>query len=164
MEALKITEDWVLDKLQAVKDPEIPVISVVDLGVVSMIETDGSHQVVVGLTPTFAGCPAIDHMRRDIEQVLQEQGVQQVEVKVLYHEPWSSNKISPRGKQLLKDFGLSPPPSFDGMLTLEVLQNAVCPKCGSNNTFMMNAFGPTACRAVHHCNNCKETFEQFKPL
>jgi ring-1,2-phenylacetyl-CoA epoxidase subunit PaaD len=159
-----INEEWVLEALQEVKDPEIPVISVVDLGVISQIEISAEGAVSVGLTPTFAGCPAIDYMKADIEKVLGEKGIEHVTVKVLYSEPWSSNKITPRGKQLLKDFGLSPPPSFDGILTLEVLQNALCPKCGSNNTFMMNAFGPTACRAVHHCNNCKETFEQFKPL
>lgn len=164
MEATFLTEDWIMETLQAVKDPEIPVISVVDLGIVSLLATNGIDSVTIGLTPTFAGCPALDYMRQDIERALTDQGVANVEVKVLYNEPWTSNRISPRGKQLLKDFGLSPPPSFDGMLTLEVLQNAVCPKCGSNNTFMMNAFGPTACRAVHHCHNCKETFEQFKPL
>ena len=120
--------------------------------------------LAIELTPTFAGCPAIHHMKENIVQVLAAHGVAHSRVDVMYNEPWSTNLISPRGRQLLKDFGLSPPPAFDGMLTLDVLQGAICPKCSSNNTFMMNAFGPTACRAVHHCRNCRETFEQFKPL
>ncbi len=159
-----LTEADVYAALEEVKDPEIPVISVVELGVIRdvIIGTDGS--VVVQLTPTFAGCPAINHMKENIVQVLTAHGVVTSRVDVMYNEPWSTNLISPRGRELLKDFGLSPPPAFDGMLTLEVLQNAICPKCSSNNTFMMNAFGPTACRAVHHCRNCRETFEQFKPL
>ena len=160
----KLTEAKVREALYEVKDPEIPVISVVDLGVIHDVKVREDDSVYIGMTPTFAGCPAIDAMKEDIIKVLGERGVDKVEIKVLYNEPWSTNKISVRGRQLLKDFGLSPPPAFDGMLTLDVLQNAVCPNCSSNNTFLMSGFGPTACRAIHHCNNCKETFEQFKPL
>jgi ring-1,2-phenylacetyl-CoA epoxidase subunit PaaD len=159
-----ITQDQVYEALQEVKDPEIPVISVVDLGVIRDVLIDAKGAVVVQLTPTFAGCPAINHMKENIVQVLTAHGVKESRVDVMYNEPWSTNLISPRGRVLLKDFGLSPPPAFDGMLTLEVLQNAVCPKCSSNNTFLISPFGPTACRAVHHCRNCQETFEQFKPL
>ena len=159
-----ITQDQVYAALEEVKDPEIPVISVVDLGVIRDVLIDANGAVVVQLTPTFAGCPAIKHMKENILQVLAAHGVVEGRVDVMYNEPWSTNLISPRGRVLLKDFGLSPPPAFDGMLTLEVLQNAVCPKCASNNTFMISPFGPTACRAVHHCRNCQETFEQFKPL
>ena len=158
-----LDKDYILDALQEVKDPEIPVISVIDLGVIHDVLLKG-EQVTVELTPTFAGCPAIDAMSEDIIKVLGNHGIGNVKVKVLYNEPWSTNKISPRGRELLKDFGLSPPPAFDGMLTLEVLQNAICPNCSSNNTYLMSTFGPTACRAIHHCNNCHETFEQFKPL
>jgi ring-1,2-phenylacetyl-CoA epoxidase subunit PaaD len=161
-----VTEAEIFAALEDVKDPEIPVISVVDLGVIHEVTIGEDGSVTVGLTPTFAGCPAIDAMREDILRVLGEKGIppEKASVKVLYNQPWSTNKITPRGRIQLKDFGLSPPPAFDGMLTLEVLQNASCPNCSSNNTFMMSTFGPTACRAIHHCNNCKETFEQFKPL
>lgn len=158
-----LDKEYILNALHEVKDPEIPVISVIDLGVIPDVVIEGEH-VTVHLTPTFAGCPAIDAMKEDIIKVLAGHGLENIEVKVLYNEPWSTNMISPRGRELLKDFGLSPPPAFDGMLTLEVLQNAICPNCSSNNTYMMSTFGPTACRAIHHCNNCHETFEQFKPL
>ncbi|MEM7035961.1 MAG: 1,2-phenylacetyl-CoA epoxidase subunit PaaD [Bacteroidota bacterium] len=159
-----LTETKVYDVLEQVKDPEIPVISIVDLGVVHSVDLDAKGKVTVGMTPTFAGCPAIEVMKADVETVLAAEGAPEVEVKVLYTTPWSSNKITPRGREILKDFGLSPPPAFDGILTLEVLQNAICPNCGSNNTELRSPFGPTACRAIHHCRNCHETFEQFKPL
>jgi ring-1,2-phenylacetyl-CoA epoxidase subunit PaaD len=159
-----VTEAQVYEALEAVKDPEIPVISVVDLGVISGVHIAADGSTTVQLTPTFAGCPAIAHMSADIVTQLGLRGIAPVTVDVRYNEPWSTNKITPRGRQLLKDFGLSPPPAFDGILSLEVLANALCPNCGSNNTFMMSPFGPTACRAIHHCRNCKETFEQFKPL
>ncbi len=161
---MTVTEEQIMDYLDEVKDPEIPVISVVDLGVIHDVKFPLEGGVLVEMTPTFAGCPAIDAMKADVIQVLGKHGIHEVEVKVLYNEPWTTNKISPKGRELLKDFGLSPPPAFDGMLTLDVLQNAICPKCGSNNTYMMSTFGPTACRAIHHCRNCRETFEQFKPL
>lgn len=158
-----LTKEDILEFLEAVKDPEIPVISVVDLGVIYDVKFTETG-VLVEMTPTFAGCPAIDAMKADVIQTLNAKGIEQVEVKVLYNQSWSTNQISEKGRQLLKDFGLSPPPAFEGMLSLDVLQNAICPKCSSNNTFMMSTFGPTACRAIHHCRNCKETFEQFKPL
>lgn len=159
-----LSEADIYKALQEVKDPEIPVISVLELGVIRDVILGDDGSVVVQLTPTFAGCPAIDYMKNNIVEVLTAHGAPNCRVDVMYNEPWSTNLISPRGRELLKEFGLSPPPAFDGMLTLEVLQNAICPKCSSNNTFMMNAFGPTACRAVHHCRNCQETFEQLKPL
>lgn len=158
-----ITEEYIFELLDEVKDPEIPVISVVDLGVIDEVTIEAG-KVTVGMTPTFAGCPAIGAMKEDVHKVLGEAGIEDVEVKVLYNRAWSSNKITPKGRVQLKEFGLSPPPAFDGMLTLDVLQNAMCPKCGSTNTFLMSTFGPTACRAIHHCKNCLETFEQFKPL
>jgi ring-1,2-phenylacetyl-CoA epoxidase subunit PaaD len=158
------TEDEILEMLEDVKDPEIPVISVVDLGVIRAVRIAENGEVTVEMTPTFAGCPAIGHMKADIIEKLSARGLTHVAVEVCYNEPWSTNKITPKGRELLKGFGLSPPPAFDGLLTLEVLQNAICPNCSSNNTMLMSTFGPTACRAIHHCRNCKETFEQFKPL
>lgn len=160
---MTLTQEDIFEALEAVKDPEIPVISVVDLGVIHDVKLL-DEGVLVEMTPTFAGCPAIDAMKEDVIQTLNGKGIDHVEVKVLINEPWTTNKISQKGRLLLKDYGLSPPPAFDGMLTLEVLQNALCPNCSSNNTYMMSPFGPTACRAIHHCRNCKETFEQFKPL
>lgn len=160
----RFTEDEILEALKAVKDPEIPVISVVHLGIISYVKLKEKGAVEIGMTPTFAGCPAVEVMKKGITETLLAMGIPEVEVKVMYKEAWSSNKVSAEGKQLLKEFGLAPPPSFDGELTLEILKSADCPKCGSANTELKNLFGPTACRSIHYCNNCFETFEQFKPL
>ena len=157
------TKEQIFTLLEEVKDPEIPVISLVKLGVVNDVRIDG-NRVEVDLVPTFAGCPAIQVMKNDVVNRLKEAGVGEVEVAIKYKKPWTTNQITKKGRKALKDFGLSPPPEFDGELTLEVLEEAQCPKCGSNDTKLMNPFGPTACRAIHHCNNCHETFEQMKPL
>ena len=158
-----MNKDQIYHLLDKVKDPEIPVISLVQLGIVDDVRIIG-ERVEVDIVPTFAGCPAIEVMRNDVIKTLKEAGIEEVEVQVKFRQSWTTNKISPKGKELLKDFGLSPPPAFDGELTLEVLEHAQCPKCDSTNTRMLSTFGPTACRAIHHCNDCHETFEQMKPL
>lgn len=152
----------ILDVLQQVKDPEIPTVSLVDLGVIDELYRTLTGALHVGIIPTFAGCPAIEYMRHDVEQHLKANGYPNVEAVVLKTVPWSSDRITPLGKQRLKDYGLSPPPPVgDGNPRLE---NAECPRCGSRNTELLNPFGPTLCRALHHCHSCHETFEQFKPL
>lgn len=149
--------------LEEVKDPEIPVLSLVDLGVITAVNIDG-EKVSIEMTPTFVGCPALDMMRQDIVDVLQKHGVNEVQITVSYHEPWSSDKISEKGKLALKKFGLAPPPSGKIFTDLELLEHASCPRCNNSNTEMKNLFGPTLCRSIHYCFDCKEAFEQFKPL
>ncbi len=160
---IPFSRERIFEILEEVKDPEIPVISVVDLGIIADVKEE-SGTWTIEMIPTFSGCPALERMESDIIEVLNKHGLTRVKVKVLYNRPWSSNMISNKGKVQLKNFGLSPPPAFDGMLTMNILENAVCPKCQSTKTKLINPFGPTACRAIHHCLNCKETFEQFKPL
>lgn len=154
----------VLEVLQAVKDPEIPVVSLVELGVVDEISIGDGGQVQVQLIPTFAGCPAIQFMQMEAEAVLHQAGYTDAVVSINRTKPWTSNRITARGRQLIKDFGLSPPPEYKGDLTQELLEQAECPRCGSRDTTLQNPFGPTLCRAIHHCHACHETFEQFKPL
>jgi ring-1,2-phenylacetyl-CoA epoxidase subunit PaaD len=150
--------------LEAVKDPEIPVLSLVDLGVITEI-TAGPDVVTIELTPTFVGCPALDMMKADIRQVLLEKGVPRVEVVVSYRKPWTSDNISEKGRQALQNFGLAPPPHSRQIFTdLEILETAACPRCGGTHTELKNPFGPTLCRSIHYCLDCREAFEQFKPL
>jgi len=158
-----ITEEDILTWLQEVKDPEIPVLSLVDLGVITNISIDG-EKVEVTMTPTFVGCPAIDYMRQDVNDVLNKHGVEDVTVNVTFDRQWNSNMITENGRKALKEFGLAPPPKHDLIVDLDILENIECPNCGSRETVMKSPFGPTACRSIHHCSNCKETFEQFKPL
>ena len=157
----KEREIW--DALQNVKDPEIPVISVVDMGIITGVYLD-EDVVRITMTPTFVGCPAIDYMKNDIQQTVESLGYERVEVDVDFETKWSSNLITEEGKAQLKDFGLAPPPRIQGNVEIKNLENVKCPKCGSTNTTLNNPFGPTLCRSVHKCNDCGEGFEQFKPV
>lgn len=148
--------------LEEVKDPEIPVLSLVDLGIIRNIDVDGSRVSVV-ITPTFVGCPALETIKSDIQEKLKEHGMTEVTVSVSFERPWKSDDISEKGKQALKAFGLAPPPS--GLIVdLEVLEHAECPRCGGSNTELKTIFGATLCRSMHYCNHCREAFEQFKPV
>ncbi len=150
--------------LEDVKDPEIPVLSLVDLGVITKVEVKG-NLVHLELTPTFVGCPALDLMKTEIEQVLQGKGIDRVEIEVTYKRPWTSDMISEKGKAALKKFGLAPPPSAANLFTdIDVLEHVACPRCNGTDTELKSAFGPALCRSIHYCNTCREAFEQFKPL
>ncbi len=156
-----ISKQSVLNALEEVKDPEIPVISVVDMGIITEVNTDGSTARIT-MAPTFVGCPAIDFMRNEIFQKVKGLGFEKVEVIVNREYKWSTKDISERGKQLLKEFRLAPPPKISGEVELADLQ-AACPHCGSANTALNTPFGSTLCRAIFYCNDCRLTFEQFKP-
>ena len=150
--------------LDEVKDPEIPVLSLNDLGVITGIEIKGSGKVIVNMTPTFTGCPAMDVMKQDVQNVLLKRGIQDYEVIVSFETQWNSNMISERGRKALKDFGLAPPPKHDMIVDIDIIERAKCPHCGSEDTDMKTPFGPTLCRSMHYCNSCLQAFEQFKPL
>lgn len=158
-----ITREQIFEWLEEVKDPEIPVLSLVDLGVITDV-TINHPEVTIELTPTFVGCPALDMMKDDIREVLGRHGIKQIEINVSFREPWSSDKISEKGKDALKKFGLAPPPSTTLFQDIDILEHAICPRCNTTKTELRNAFGPTLCRSIHYCHNCKEAFEQFKPL
>ncbi|MEL6536431.1 MAG: 1,2-phenylacetyl-CoA epoxidase subunit PaaD [Bacteroidota bacterium] len=150
--------------LEEVKDPEIPVLSLNDLGVITGIDHDAEGKVTVNMTPTFAGCPAIDHMKNEIGEVLEKHGVADYHVRVSFDTQWNSNMISEQGRKALKDFGLAPPPQHNLIVDLDIIEHATCPHCGSTNTEMKTPFGPTLCRSIHYCHDCLNAFEQFKPL
>lgn len=158
----KFTNDIILHWLEEVKDPEIPVISIVDLGVITEVRIK-DEAVKIELTPTFAGCPALDIMKDEIAAVLYKHGIQNLEIEVTYRISWSSDLISEKGKQALKLFGLAPP-SSTVITDLDILPHATCPRCNGDDTELKNLFGSTLCRSIHYCNTCREAFEQFKPL
>ncbi len=157
------TRDDILAALQAVKDPEIPVVSVVEMGLIAEVRLDGAA-VQVQITPTFAGCPAVEVMRAESEQAVRALGVDDVAVTITFDPPWTSDRISPEGRRKLKEFGLAPPRPGAGPTDLIQLALVDCPFCGSADTTMESAFGPTVCRAIHYCHACQQSFEQFKPL
>ena len=159
-------ESAVWAALHDVHDPEIPTISVVDLGVVRSVET-GADSIRVELLPTFVGCPAIDVMRESVEDRLREFAAD-VSVDISFAEPWTTDRISEHGRDSLRLAGFAPPArAADSGRVLSVLPNlpiGECPYCGSRNTTLENAFGPTLCRAIYHCADCRQPFEQFKEV
>lgn len=158
-----LTPNQILAALQSVKDPEIPVVSIVEMGLIAEVQT-GPDSVCVKITPTFAGCPAVEVMRAESEKRIKDLGIGEVSVQITFDPPWDSNRISPEGRRKLKDFGLAPPRPHTGQLDLIQLELVNCPYCGSADTRLESAFGPTLCRAIHYCHACRQSFEQFKPL
>jgi ring-1,2-phenylacetyl-CoA epoxidase subunit PaaD len=160
-----VTADAVWAVLEEIPDPEIPVISLVDLGVIRKVSVDGDH-VRVEFTPTFLGCPALEVMCREIEEKLTALGAEP-EVEVIQDDSWSSDRISVAGRQKLRAAGLAPPPPrAAGTTTLVQLQSKAfrCPYCGSTDTRLENIFGPTPCRSIRWCAGCRQPFEQFKTI
>ena len=155
----------VWDALAHIPDPEIPVISIVDLGVVAGVRVEG-RRVEVDFTPTFMGCPALDTMRAQMENAIRALGAEP-HVRVVLDDSWSTDKITPAGREKLREAGFAPPaPRAQGSTTLLQLQSAVhrCPYCGSTETRLDNIFGPTPCRSVRYCTACRQPFEQFKTI
>lgn len=159
-----ITLSTIMGWLQNVKDPEIPVISLIDLGVITNVNIDNTNKVTVDMTPTFVGCPAMDYMVDDVKSTLEKNGVDNFEVNVTFKQHWSSNNITETGRKALKEFGLAPPPKYDVVVDIDILEQTPCPFCDSKDTELKTPFGPTLCRAMHYCNTCKQAFEQFKPV
>lgn len=160
-----VTEAAVLAALEDVKDPEIPPVSVVDMGMVSAVRVDGDR-VEIDMTPTFVGCPALGIIRRDVvARVAQVEGVGPVEVRFVFDPPWTSERITPLGRERLKSFGIAPPVAETpggGLINLDEVPP--CPFCGSADTHMENLFGPTACRSIYYCDGCRQPFEAMKTV
>jgi ring-1,2-phenylacetyl-CoA epoxidase subunit PaaD len=161
MADLTTEEIWKI--LDEVKDPEIPVVSVVEMGLVRTIGVE-DQDVIVTMTPTFSGCPALKVMEKEVEKRLLEAGAHRASVQWVYSPPWNSDWILPEARKKLSDFGLAPPPRHGGDIELALKAPAVCPFCGSENTTLKNSFGSTLCRSIYVCNQCHQPFEQFKPL
>ncbi len=160
-----MTADEVWDALAEIPDPEIPVISVVDLGVVKSVEVD-DERVRVEFTPTFMGCPALETMKRQMEETIEALGGS-AEVDVVLDDSWSTDRITPEGREKLRAAGFAPPaPRAAGALQLVQLQSSIfrCPYCGSTDTRLENIFGPTPCRSLRYCASCRQPFEQFKTI
>lgn len=153
--------DKVIEALQAVKDPEIDSVSIVELGMLEELEIQ-TERVLIKLLPTFMGCPALDIIKNNvINTVSSVEGVENVEVKFIFHPPWTSDRVTEQGREKLKEFGIAPPPRH---IEETGEWQADCPYCGSTYTTMENLFGPTACRSILYCKSCKNPFEAMKPV
>jgi ring-1,2-phenylacetyl-CoA epoxidase subunit PaaD len=157
-------EERIWEALSGIADPEIPAISLVDLGVIGSVDVD-SARIRVELLPTFIGCPAIGVMQERINDALTALNLApRVDVEVTFDPPWTSERITPHGRERLRLSGFAPPvlAAVGDLDEVTMLTIAECPYCGSRNTTMENPFGPTLCRAIFHCADCRQPFEQFK--
>jgi ring-1,2-phenylacetyl-CoA epoxidase subunit PaaD len=161
MDNLTYEDVWVA--LDEVKDPEIPAVSVVEMGMVQQVAIS-ARRVIVIFTPTFSGCPAVQVIKTAIRERLLYLGVESVEVRETLSPAWSTDWITDEARQKLKAFGLAPPPKHAGDSEILLSDSVSCPYCDSQNTVVKNTFGPTLCRAIYYCNDCQQPFEQFKPL
>jgi ring-1,2-phenylacetyl-CoA epoxidase subunit PaaD len=160
-----VTVEAVWEALAEVEDPEIPVISLVDLGVIRDVQIEGGR-VHVEFTPTFLGCPALEVMRAQIGEAIERVGGEP-EIAVIQDDSWSTDRITPEGREKLRAAGFAPPaPREVSTPTLIQLQSNVfrCPYCGSTETKLENIFGPTPCRSIRYCSSCRQPFEQFKTI
>ena len=142
--------------LDAVKDPEIPVVSIWELGILQDIKQHDSGRVVVTITPTYSGCPAIEAITEDVTDALQAAGYAQIEVVKQLAPAWSSQWILPKARDALHSLGIVPPQPGD------VGANPACPRCGSDDVTCLSTFGSTACKALYQCRACAEPFDYFK--
>ena len=150
--------------LEEVKDPEIPVISIRELGVLRGVKVHGD-EVEVTITPTYSGCPAMDVMKFDVEKALREAGIERFSVKQVLSPAWTTDWISESGKQKLSDYGIAPPPHSADIRALKGgTPVTACPQCGSTDTVLISQFGSTACKALYRCKTCLEPFDLFKCL
>ncbi|MFF5334517.1 1,2-phenylacetyl-CoA epoxidase subunit PaaD [Streptomyces sp. NPDC013181] len=159
-------EEELLSLAGSVPDPELPVLTLEDLGVVRGVDVGEPGRVTVRLTPTYSGCPAIEAMAADIERVLHAHGVAEVSVETVLSPAWTTDDITAEGRRKLAEFGIAPPrprgTASDGPVPLTLAVR--CPHCGSTETELLSRFSSTACKALRRCVACREPFDHFKEL
>ncbi len=162
--ALKYTEKEIWNFLSEIPDPEIPVISIAELGVLRKVEIQNS-KVVVTITPTYSGCPAMKAFEDDILKMLHEKGIENPEIKTVYSPAWTTDWINEEALIKLKNYGIAPPirgTEDKGVLFGSTIKTVNCPRCNSENTELTSQFGSTACKALYRCKDCLEPFDYFK--
>ena len=155
----------ILRWLEDVKDPEVPVLSIRELGVLRDVEVSGDHVVVV-MTPTYSGCPAMHAMEAEVVRTLARRGVPNAQVRTVYAPAWTTDWISDEAKAKLEAYGIAPPGRVEGddLVPLRRRAPVKCPYCQSVNTIVRSEFGSTACKAILFCNGCRQPFELFKAI
>lgn len=160
---ISVAEIWSL--LEQVNDPEVPVLSVIDLGIVRDVQLKGDREVEVTITPTYSGCPAMDVISMQIRMLLLAQGFKQVSIKQVLSPAWTTDWMSEAGRQKLLAYGIAPPNPVQQVCRQELFgpdEAVACPQCGSYNTRRLSEFGSTACKSLYQCNDCHEPFDYFK--
>jgi len=164
-------ESELLEIAGSVPDPELPVLTLQELGVLRAVHVRGADSVEVELTPTYTGCPAIEAMSLDIERVLHAHGMRDVTVRTVLRPAWSTDDITAEGRRKLREFGIAPPrvqeasgPVSVSLGPTRTLEPLHCPHCGSTDTELLSRFSSTACKALRRCLSCREPFDHFKEL
>lgn len=157
-------KDKIFSILSEIPDPEIPVISIVELGVVRDAKDLGNDELEVSITPTYSGCPAMKQMEDDVVSKLKEKGFKKVNVKMVYSPAWTTDWLSEDAKLKLQNYGIAPPEEVtsDKSFLTGKHKAVTCPRCKAKNTLLVSQFGSTACKALYKCNECLETFDYFK--
>ena len=165
MTAAAPTREAVLAALDEVPDPEVPAISVVELGIVRDVSFDGDA-LTVTITPTYSGCPATREIERDVVAALAARGFGDVTVRTTYTPAWTTDWIGEEAREKLRAYGIAPPGPAEGpdLVPLVRRRTVACPYCGSERTTLRSAFGTTACKAIHFCDACRQPFEEFKAI
>jgi ring-1,2-phenylacetyl-CoA epoxidase subunit PaaD len=161
---MKKKEENIRKALEKVMDPEIPIISVIDLGIISSVNVSERDKAEIKMTPTFLGCPALELMKSQIKAAVEALGYLEVDVQIDRSITWNSNMISEEGKTKLENFGLGRPEPLKGTLNMDMVSYAKCPYCKSDDTVLKSPFGSALCRSIHFCNQCQSSFERFKPV
>jgi ring-1,2-phenylacetyl-CoA epoxidase subunit PaaD len=162
-----LTRERAYEVLGTVPDPEVPVISVVELGIVREVVVDADGGVDVTITPTYSGCPAMFEIEKDVRAALVDAGATRVAIRTVLAPAWTTDWIGPEAREKLRAYGIAPPGKAhdDGLLTLTRRRAAVqCPHCGSHDTVLQSEFGSTACKAIHVCSDCRQPFDEFKAI
>jgi ring-1,2-phenylacetyl-CoA epoxidase subunit PaaD len=149
------------DAAASVVDPEIPVLTIADLGVLRDVVVDGDH-VEVAITPTYSGCPAMNMIALEIEVALERAGFRHPKVRTVLSPAWTTDWMSEEGRRKLRDYGIAPPQASNSRRALFGEQAVACPQCGSNQTELLSEFGSTSCKALWRCKACREPFDYFK--
>jgi ring-1,2-phenylacetyl-CoA epoxidase subunit PaaD len=162
--SLSLPEQRVWELLRGVPDPEIPVLSIVDLGIVRHVRRAADGRLHVGITPTYSGCPATEVIRAAVRAALDAAGYREAVLEEILAPPWSSDWLTAEGRRKLKEFGIAPPESAVSTPRQLIAPPVTCPRCGSRKTERLSEFGSTPCKAHYRCCDCREPFDYFKCL
>lgn len=158
------SKEQIFSLLSEIPDPEIPVISIIDLGVIRDINITDESSITLKITPTYSGCPAMKQIEDDVRKKLTENGFVNITINTIYSPPWTTDWIPAEAKEKLKKYGIAPPEhsTEDKSWLTGKIKTIACPRCKSQNTKLISQFGSTACKALYQCQDCLEPFDYFK--
>jgi len=165
VKAISISKEEVWQLLKQVKDPEVPVLDIGELGVLRNVSFD-DDKILITITPTYSGCPAMNAIEQEIKKTFSENDIENFSIKTIFSPAWTTDWMSDEAKQKLKNYGIAPPSQTSEQYLKSIFErkktHVQCPFCNSLDTKLTSAFGSTACKALHFCNHCHQPFEEFK--